>query len=117
MEQVNLLDLIPIRNREWEELDSEHVVILDPKFKNKILAKWLLPRLKNPYFRVKLDAYGSWVWSQCDGQTTVRQIGISLRERFGEGVEPVYERLRIFLRVLERNKFIILRQQKTPGIC
>ena len=102
----NLLDLIPVRIREWEKLAQNQIVILQPKFRNRWLARWLLPRMKRPHYRVKLDEFGSWVWIHCDGRTTVKEIGFSLKERFGETIEPVYDRLSIFLNQLERSRLI-----------
>ena len=103
---INLLDLIPTRNRKWERSSDDRVIILQPKFKNNRLTSWLIPRLRQPNFRIKLDEFGSWVWMQCDGNTTVENIGQSLRKKFGDRVEPVYDRLAFFLRQLEKSKFI-----------
>ncbi len=104
---VNLLDLRPRRCREWE-IDGENLVtILVPKFSSRFLRRWLLPRLKKRNFHVRLDAYGSLVWQHCDGNTTVAEIGKLLQKRFGEQVEPVYERLALFFRQLEKSKFIV----------
>ena len=103
---VNLLDLRPSRSYEWESEAGETVVVLVPKFRNRFLVQWLLPRLRNPFFRVKLDAFGSHVWMRCDGQKTVEEIGHSLHRRFGDQVEPVYNRLAAFIKRLERDHFI-----------
>jgi len=104
--ELNLLDLVPVRNREWEELEDRQIIILQPKIRNPWLARWLLPRMKRPHYRVKLDTFGSWVWNRCDGRKTVKEIGLSLKEHFGETVEPVYDRLGIFLNQLEQSEFI-----------
>jgi hypothetical protein len=59
-----------------------------------------------PNYRVKLDRYGSWVWQLCDGKTTVRDLGLSLKEKFGPDIEPLYPRLIEFLKHLEKNGLI-----------
>lgn len=105
--ELDLLDLVPVKNRDWEELEDKQIVILQPKFRNRWLARWLLPRMKRPYFQVKLDEFGSWVWNRCDGEKTVREIGTEMRAKFGEKIEPVYDRLERFLRQLEESKFIV----------
>lgn len=105
---VNLLDLKPVRNMDWETGANGLAVLLVPKFQNRYLAKWLTPRLSKPNFRVKLDAYGSFVWSQCDGNTTVAEMAEKMREQFGEKAEPLYDRIAKFLQRLEREDFLRL---------
>ena len=104
--EINLLDLAPVKNIRWEKTEEELVVLLKPKFQHPFLRKHLLPRLKRPYFKVKLDAVGSFVWEQCDGKRTVQEIAQNLKERFGEEVEPLYDRIALFLQNLEKNRFI-----------
>lgn len=106
---VNLLDLKPLRNLlHWETGENGLIVLLVPKFQNRYLVKWLMPRLAKPNFRVKLDAYGSFVWSQCDGNTTVAEMAERMREKFGEKAEPLYDRIARFLQRLEREDFLRL---------
>jgi len=106
MTDVNLFDLIPERNANYEESGDGLIIILKPKFKNKIFVKYLLPRLKSPNFKVKLDQFGSFVWNQCNGKNTVEQIGNLLKENFQGDIEPVYDRLAVFIQSLARYRFI-----------
>lgn len=103
----NLLELIPQRLARWEEVD-DRVIILKPKFTHPWMIKHILPRLKKPYYRVKLDEIGSSVWRLCDGQRTVKEIGEILSQNYGEKIEPLYERLGYFFQMLERNRFLKL---------
>jgi hypothetical protein len=103
--EINLLELKPVRSCRWAK-EEECVSLVVPRFRFSLLRKWLLPRLKKPYYRIKLDAVGTLVWEACDGRNTVREIGEKLRSRFGEKVAPVYDRLELFLSQLERNSFI-----------
>ena len=103
---INLLDLIPTRILKWEKIEEGLVVLLKPKFKNPFLSKHILPRLKNPYYKIKLDSTGSYLWLACDGKRNVQEIGKILEEKFGEKVDPLYDRLALFLQSLERNRFI-----------
>ena len=102
----NLLDLKPSRRLEWEDLDEERLALLVPRFTHPFWVKHLLPRLRNPYIRVKLDPYGSHLWKQCDGETTVEEIGVRMKEKFGEKVEPLYERLGRFVARLAHEKWL-----------
>jgi hypothetical protein len=105
LDGVNLLDLVPGKRLRWE-MDGDTVVLLYPKFRNRLLVKFLMPRMKRPFWKIKLDEIGSWTWQHADGKATVKQIGEGLREHFGDKVEPVYDRLGLFFRKLESDKFI-----------
>ena len=87
-------------------MDGDTVILLYPKFRNKLLVKFLLPRMKKPDWKIRLDEFGSWVWQRCDGRATVREIAEGMREHFGEKVEPVYDRLGLFFKKLESDQFI-----------
>ena len=104
----NLLDLVPVRLLESETGPDGRSTLFKPRFTSRLLVKYLQPLFSRPHFRVTLDAFGSHVWKRIDGSTTVREIGTSLRESFGEEVEPVYQRLGLFCRQLMANKFIRL---------
>lgn len=54
------------------------------------------------YKRVTMDAYGSCVFLQFDGRRNVREIGDSLEETYGDKVQPLYERLLLFISHLEQ---------------
>ena len=110
--EVNLLDLKPSRTYEWETDGNDGVIVLVPKFRNRLLVSWLLPRLRSQHFRVKLDAFGSHVWLNCDGTKTVHEIGQSLKQRFGHTIEPVYDRLAVFIKRLQQERFIQFTETK-----
>jgi hypothetical protein len=106
--QRNLLDLKPARRLEWEDLEDDRVALLVPRFTHPFWVKHFVPRLKSPHIRVKLDAYGSHLWRQCDGETTVEAIGVRMKEKFGEGIEPLYERMGRFIARLTHEKWLEL---------
>ena len=103
---INLLDLIPSRILKWKKNEEGLVVLLKPKFKIPILSKHLLPRMKSPYYRIKLDFIGSYMWLACDGKRNVQEIGKMLEEKFEEKIDPLYDRLALFLQSLEKHRFI-----------
>jgi hypothetical protein len=104
--EINLLDLIPKRLIEYDLGDEELVTLLAPRFKNRLLRRWFEPRLRNPLLKVKLDRIGSATWLLIDGKRNVKEIAAGLRERFGEEIEPCYDRLGLFMRQLEGSHFI-----------
>ena len=103
---INLLDLIPVRNIKWEKKEDGLIVLLRPKFELPLLKKYILPRLKNPYFKIKLDHVGSFIWELCNGSLRVEELAKSMKDKFGDEVEPLYDRLALFLHSLEKSHFI-----------
>lgn len=103
---INLLDLVPVHTVRFETDAEGLIVLLKPKFTNRLLQKYLLPRMRRPFFRITLDELGSFVWSRCDGKCTVRRLAELHKQRFGEKAEPLYDRLTLFLQTLEHNRFI-----------
>lgn len=104
--EINLLDLVPRPIIRHEVNDEGVVTLLAPRFKSRILRRWLLPRLKRPFFKVELDDIGSSLWLLCDGERNVKEIARVMRERFGERIEPCYERMGLFFQQLEGARFI-----------
>jgi hypothetical protein len=107
--ELNLLELIPAKNIEWEETEDGLICLLKPKFRVPILKKHLLPRLKHPYYKINLDKIGSQFWENCDGVRTVEEIAKHMKKTLGDEVEPLYERITLFLQSLEKNKFILFK--------
>ena len=105
---VNLLQLTPKRNLEFEIRDGELVTILVPKFQNSFLKKWVTPQLKKQFFRIKLDAYGSFVWNLCDGSMTVSQMSELMNDKFGNDVDPDYGRIQRFVQMFLKDKFLAI---------
>ena len=46
-QEQNLLELIPARNLEFERTDDGKITIIQPKFTNKFMVKYLLPQNVN----------------------------------------------------------------------
>ncbi|MBD3289949.1 PqqD family peptide modification chaperone [candidate division KSB1 bacterium] len=110
-ESVNLLDLIPVQNVDSTTNDENLIVLLKPKLKNRYLKKYVLSKMKSPNYKINLDDFGTSVWKSINGRNTVAEIGDKLRSEFGEKIEPVYERLSLFIKILEKNKLITYRSQ------
>ncbi len=112
---LNLLDLKPIRNARFEATEEGLVTLFVPKFQNQWTVRWLIPLLAKPYIRLKLDTYGSYIWNACDGNTTIRDIGLSMGEKFGEEVDLLYERIGLFVRRLDESQSLLLSGQSKDG--
>lgn len=104
--KLNYLEMTPIAIHPFEQRDENTINILVPKFTNKFLVKHLMPRLKHPYIKAKLDIFGSETYKLIDGKNKVSDIADKLYEKFGEQIQPVYERLTMFLTNLYRAGFI-----------
>jgi hypothetical protein len=112
-QSINLLELTPEQRAPWETAESGNVVVLVPKFHHELLVKWLVPRLKYPHIRVKLDKLGSFVWRQCDGRTTVADMAARLRIEFADSAESAEDRIRTFLLMLEKSDLVNLNAHET----
>lgn len=104
--QVNLYDLIPQKKYNFEVNSENLVTILIPKFSNKFLVQHLMPRLRHPYIKIKLDEIGSAVWLEIDGKKTIGEIASILETKFGEKIQPIDERLSKFFAQLNSYHFI-----------
>lgn len=102
-----ILDAIPERLIDWEkDGDGRLAVLLIPRFRKGLLAKWLQPRLKRPFVRITLDELGTFVWERCDGRKTVGEIVREMNAHFGEKARPAEERIKLFLSNLYRGRLI-----------
>ncbi len=103
---LNYLEMHPFRRYEFEFRGNELVDVLVPRFTSKFAAKYILPRMKNPYIRANLDELGSYLWLNIDGETSVSILIDKMVERFSDRVEPATERVLLFLTQLYRAGFI-----------
>lgn len=72
---------------------------------------WIAQRFfKKPHIsQIDLDIFGSFIWQQIDGRRTVGDIALLLKKQFGSAVEPLYDRLIEYMKVLKNNRFITFR--------
>jgi hypothetical protein len=102
---INLLELTPVINKNFEVTEEGLVVVVFPKFKNRFLKK-LIPKNKPQDFKVSLDKLGSAVWFEIDGEKKVSDIIEKLEKQIGEEISPAEERISKFLTQLYSHKFI-----------
>lgn len=115
LSELNLLELTPAKIYK-EEVDAEgNVIVLIPKFKNKILVKYLAPKIKSEYFKLKLDKFGSAVWMLLNGENNVKFIADELVKKYGDEIQPIYDRLPKFISMLYSNKLITFKEVDKKG--
>jgi Coenzyme PQQ synthesis protein D (PqqD) len=106
LEQVNVLDLVPVRAAESEEKDGRIVVIRPAPFTRGF--RGAIDRILHELSarRIRFDEHGSFVWRHIDGTRTTGEIAALLRREYGEGVEPVEARVGKLVQVMYREDFV-----------
>lgn len=111
-ENVNYLDLIPVKLQEHVMEENGLVSVLFPRFTNKILVSTVGRMLKNPNVKAKLDKLGTALWLEIDNNKNVDTIINNLKKKLGDEIEPAHERITSFLTKLYKYKFITLKEIK-----
>ena len=107
---INFLELTPIRKYEHEIKEDGLIDVLVPKFTSKFGRKYINKKLRFPYIKANLDELGSSTWLLIDGNNKVDEIAEQLIEKYKEEINPVYDRLIQFLSDLYRNGFIYFKE-------
>ena len=68
------------------------------------LCRIILQKPKISY--IHLDETGSFIWYYLNGENSVYEIGEHLKNKFGDEIYPVYERLTKYFTILKACKFI-----------
>lgn len=102
----NFMLYIPKKKHKTFEVNNGIVklVFYHEKWMEKF-ARWLVK--KSNISDMELDKLGSRVWLLIDGNNTVHHIGKIISTEFGQSAEPVYDRLLMFLRFLNKKGWII----------
>lgn len=103
---VDLRTIVPRPLVSYEVKEDGKVTLLKPKFSSGFFKKYILPRMKRPFYKIHLDEIGSTVWMKIDGKKSAASIADELYEEFKEKIEPRYERLWVFLVSMKRGKLI-----------
>lgn len=105
----NYLDKIPAKNPEIEyQTNEEHHIVIMEKHEGICdrLCQFLLKKPKQT--KIELDQYGSYIWEKMNGQKTIYEIGKELSKDFGPEIELLYQRMALFIKMLEMRKWIYL---------
>ena len=80
------------------KIDDNGIVTVLEKQDHKIQKFFRKLRFKIPLYKeITLDEISSEVFTQIDGIKTVKEIGECLEVKFGDKVNPLYERLLVFI--------------------
>ena len=109
-EELNYLEMTPLRSYQHEIKDDKLVDVLVPKFKSEFLRNLLVPSRRSPFIRANLDEFGSETWLLMNGENKVEIIADKLTEKFGDRIHPVLGRLTTFLTQLYKNGFISFKE-------
>ncbi len=105
----NCLDLIPVHSEScrYRRGDKGEVTIL---VENKGVFHWIAQKVfhRPRISQIHLDEMGNFIWPLIDGERTVYDIAMLVREEFGEKAEPLFERLVQYVKVLESYGFLDL---------
>jgi hypothetical protein len=107
---INFLDLTPITKVNFEKDSNGTIFLLIPKFKNKFVLKYLLPKNKNQYIKLHLDAIGTTIWLEISENTKVSEICNSLKIKYGESLLEVEERVTKYFSKLYKEGFITFKE-------
>lgn len=102
----NYLEFVPIRKIERFTTDENGVITLEIENKGFFnrLAQLLFKKPKISY--IHLDEMGSFVWPIIDGERNITDIGVFVKDHFGDKAEPLYERLAKYFKILKSYGFI-----------
>ena len=103
---LNYLEMTPYRIHGHSLGENGLVDVLVPRSTIKIIARLIEKRWKKPFIKANLDGLGSAVWLAIDGKRKVGAISEELTSQFGDTIQPVNDRLTMFLTHLFRNGFI-----------
>lgn len=103
--QDNFLLYIPNKKHTLYEVKNKRVFLIFHH--DKAIEKLLRWLVKKPYISdVELDEIGSEIWFLINGENTIYDIGQKLFNKFGSRCEPIYDRLILYIRYLNKKGWI-----------
>lgn len=92
------------KHKDWEIKNNKVYLVFHHDKTVEKFMRWLVK--KPSVSDVELDDLGTTVWLNVNGENTVHDIAQVLKGKFGEKVEPVNERLIMYLRYLNKKGWI-----------
>ena len=107
--KINLLEVVPVADRNitiaWSEEGS--ALLSFPRFRNKWIQTYLLPKRIRSHITVELENFGTSIWNQIDGKNTVSDIINYMLTEYPEE-EQMQDRVVKYIKQLFKDKFIKL---------
>lgn len=86
------------------KINEDKIVTVFEKQDHRIQRFLRKLKFKIPmYKQIEFDEYSSEVFTQIDGCKTVKEIGENLEIKYGDKIQPLYERLLMFLNHIDVN--------------
>ena len=106
--QLNLLDCTPVREPDLRWTEDENGIITIHRVHTSFTDRLIHTVTKRPLRQthITLEEFGSFLWKNMDGRTTLRDLANMLKDEFGEKAEPLYPRLEKYVVTLKNNKLI-----------
>lgn len=104
-EEYNLLELIPVKNCEFEIFNDTVVLFQLPKVSR--LEKIIFRKLSKIPMKIDLDEIGSFIWNLADGKKNNAEILEQLKLQF-ENLTSADERFSLFIKQMNQQGFIKL---------
>lgn len=108
------LRVIPMKNCEYFEGTNGNFVLQMPKSDNAVLQKLLAAISRKPFFKIKLDERGSFIWEKCDGKNSIGEICQLLENEFGDAVKPTANRTVLLFKKLYQYGLVRFFRENTP---
>ncbi len=90
-----------------ERNDVENGIrLVIPRFRDTPFGRFFSRIAVQKEDKLNLDEFGSFVYKSCDGGKTIGDIAASLREQFGDSIEPLEGRLTLFVQELFKRNLI-----------
>lgn len=101
-------EILNIRFKICEDIEykvnEDKIVTVFEKQDHRIQRFFRKLKFKIPmYKQIEFDEYSSEVFTQIDGFKTVKEIGENLEIKYGDKIQPLYERLLVFLNHMDVN--------------
>lgn len=110
----NYLDYVPIPNDKFKkEIDGTGRVTIFIENKGIFNRAAQLLLKKPAVSKIHLDEMGNFIWPLMDGERTVYDISLLVKEKFGASAEPLYDRLVKYMHTLESYEFIQMQDKKS----
>jgi len=102
----NFLDFVPVQNCPWDKDGQGHVYLIKEKTRNKLLKMIIGGLGRSQDFHIHLDGLGSAAWLAADGQRSILDIGVILKQGGAGAIASAEPRLAKFFAMLARDGFV-----------